>query len=631
MDNFNTGSNFKAEVYSNFQSTSLPSTWWTTLESKVVTSAITRSTFQVDISQSHLRFGLPVTTGGGSFWWIDTGITIPFTRGVVQLGHHSYTPLKFPCGPPSEQLALTLGCAPNTWHWGGVTMSSAVPFTLIRANDRVLTTATTTSTTFNAPAPAGSFLRFNGIGSLNVSFDGGKSWTAPQTQQESKHVSSHFENYWTPIPQGTTKVIFQGQNWYGGPWYARDLAIWSGGIPSGPPPVPQPTSNPNPPPPGGGNPPPPPPPAPNPPPVANGALSIAGNHFVVNGQTVRLLGVNRAGSEYMCTGGGNAVFDGPSDDASIAAMAAWKINTVRIPLNEDCWLGINGLPAGYGASTYQQAIIAYVNRLHAHGMFAVLDLHWNAPGTQAAKGQQVMADADHSPTFWASVANTFKGDHQVVFDLYNEPHGVSWTCLRDGCASGFQTAGMQSLVSAVRSTGATQPILAGGLGYSGDITQWLTFRPVDGQLAASFHTYNFSGCDSTCWNNTVKPVAAKVPVVTGELGENDCAHGYIDAYMNFADANGISYLAWAWNPYGCGSFPALITAYDGSPTNFGIGFKNHLAGLGGAPAPVPTQPPAPQPTAPPSPRAVGSPSPTPVQESHPTPTPLPTPSTSPRA
>ncbi len=41
------------------------------------------------------------------------------------------------------------------------------------------------------------------------------------------------------------------------------------------------------------------------------------------------------------------IFDGPSDEASVAAIRSWNANIVRIPINEDCWLGINGVPAAY--------------------------------------------------------------------------------------------------------------------------------------------------------------------------------------------------------------------------------------------------------------------------------------------
>jgi hypothetical protein len=37
-------------------------------------------------------------------------------------------------------------------------------------------------------------------------------------------------------------------------------------------------------------------------------------------------------------------------------------------------------------------------------------------------------------------------------------------------------------------------------------------------------------------------VAEKVPLLTGELGENDCQHGFIDAFMGWADHEGVSYL-----------------------------------------------------------------------------------------
>src|SRR5580704_7381960 len=40
-------------------------------------------------------------------------------------------------------------------------------------------------------------------------------------------------------------------------------------------------------------------------------LHVEGNHFVDNGKTVRLLGVDHSGSEYMCVNAGTAIFEGP--------------------------------------------------------------------------------------------------------------------------------------------------------------------------------------------------------------------------------------------------------------------------------------------------------------------------------
>ncbi len=318
----------------------------------------------------------------------------------------------------------------------------------------------------------------------------------------------------------------------------------------------------------------------------NGALAVkvVGNELENgSGQPMRLVGVDRSGTEYACAQGWG-IFDGPSDASSVSAIRSWHGDAVRVPLNEDCWLGINGVSPSYSGANYRNAIEGYVQTLNAAGMVAVLDLHWNAPGSTLATGQQVMADADHSPAFWSSVAAAFKGDPAVVFDLYNEPHDISWSCWLNGCttSAGWQAAGMQQLLDAVRNAGATQPVMAGGLNWSGDLSSWLANEPNDPlhQLAASAHIYNFSACNTeSCWNQTIAPVAAKVPVVTGEIGENDCASSFIDSYMSWADSVGVSYIGWTWDTWNCSSGPALITDYSGTPTNFGAGLQAHLATL----------------------------------------------------
>ena len=129
-----------------------------------------------------------------------------------------------------------------------------------------------------------------------------------------------------------------------------------------------------------------------------------------HGNAMTFRGVNRSGTEYECIQG-RGIFDGPNDAASIDAIAAWNANAVRIPLNEDCWLGINGVPASYAGAAYQQAISAYVQLLLSKGMTPILELHWSAPGGTPATGQSPMPDADHSPAFWVSVASALWGRH----------------------------------------------------------------------------------------------------------------------------------------------------------------------------------------------------------------------------
>ncbi|MBS1679685.1 MAG: cellulase family glycosylhydrolase [Actinobacteria bacterium] len=308
------------------------------------------------------------------------------------------------------------------------------------------------------------------------------------------------------------------------------------------------------------------------------------------GHPVRLLGVNRSGTEYACQQAWG-FFDGPSDMASIRVMKTWRVNSVRVALNETCWLGINGIESRYGGAAYRRTIRAYVDKLERAGLYVILNLELAAPGGFQASSIPPMADADHSPDFWRSVAAEYRGDRAVLFDLYTEPHDVGWSCWENGCeiegegVGSYRAAGMAELVDAVRSTGARQPILLGGVDWSRDLSGWLDHLPTDpaDALVASNHTYDYAACGASCRAALVQ-IAAGHPVVSGEIGEGDCADRYINPYMRWADRHGISYLAWAWDAGGgwtCRGGPTLIKDYDGTPTAFGVGFRDHLRAQAG--------------------------------------------------
>jgi hypothetical protein len=337
-------------------------------------------------------------------------------------------------------------------------------------------------------------------------------------------------------------------------------------------------------------------PTPAPPPPPPGGLSplhVQGNALVnAAGQPTQLHGVNRAGTDFACIQGWGFI-DGPSDAASLASIRSWRTNAVRVPMNEDCWLAINGSPAAYSGVNYQNFIGNWVNLINQNGMYAILELHWSAPGSQLATGQQPMLDMDHSVTFWSQVAATFKGNGAVIFEPQNEPYpdnnqdtAAAWKCWRDGgtCPGvGYQAAGMQTIVNAIRATGATNVIALGGVQYSNALSQWLTYKPTDSlnNLAAVWHVYNFNTCNTvTCFNNTVAPVAAQVPLIATEIGVDNCDAAFLNTVMTFLDAKQQSYLAWVWATWGtaCSSI-ALVSDYQGTPTTYGQIYKTHLASL----------------------------------------------------
>lgn len=238
MDNVSGATVFRANVIRNFSAQQVGGNDLLTLPSIVSPSATVRTTFEMRVSRTHLKFGIPALNA----WWVDDSFAdLGWSTGVLQVGHHSYNPEK-DCS----------GCAANTWHWDNVSISPAIPFTILNADRRFVSSPTAAAVSFAAPAPAGGFLRFEGIGnSLAVSFDGGFNWQAPRLQSfEQLLGDEHFRSYWTPVPAGTRTVQFRGSSWFGGAWRAQNIGIWGTTLTSGtatfppPPSPPTPTSAP---------------------------------------------------------------------------------------------------------------------------------------------------------------------------------------------------------------------------------------------------------------------------------------------------------------------------------------------------------------------------------------------------
>jgi hypothetical protein len=79
----------------------------------------------------------------------------------------------------------------------------------------------------------------------------------------------------------------------------------------------------------------------------------------------------------------------------------------------------------------------------------------------------------------------------------------------------------------------------------------------------------------------VAPVIAQVPLVAGEIGENDCGGSYIDPLTSWLESENTSFLGWTWDDWSgaCSSGPTLITDYTGSPTAYGAAYQAILQAL----------------------------------------------------
>lgn len=304
-------------------------------------------------------------------------------------------------------------------------------------------------------------------------------------------------------------------------------------------------------------------------------IRVAPDGYWVDGATIRhangsvkiFRGVSRPSLEWSPIGEHLSAVD-------FQRIASWNARVVRLPLNQDYWLA----GAALHDPAYPSAVAQAVSWARAAGLDVILDLHWSDRGdlSNPTPGQQRMPDAN-SVTFWREVAARWKDDGRVIFELYNEPHDVPWTVWRDGGPSGdgFTAAGMQQLYDAVRSVGAENLVLVGGLDWGYDLSGVPAHRLRGYNIAYATHPYELPGKEPATWLAKWGFLTATDPVVLTELGSFDCSTAYTAQLVDYAESVGASWVGWAWYPGGC-SFPSMILDWKGLPSAPGWVVRNAL-------------------------------------------------------
>ena len=321
-------------------------------------------------------------------------------------------------------------------------------------------------------------------------------------------------------------------------------------------------------------------------------LHVSGNKLLTpDGKEVWLQGLSTSGMEMK-----------PDDDHAarslVMAVEEWKANIMRLPVKETFWFGRDPSQTD-GGKAYRERVDRVLTLAANRGAYLLIDLHrFRAP------------TADHV-AFWTDVATRYKNHPAAIFDLFNEPHGISWEVWRDGglvrekekpgaedsflseaelikLNKAFNSVGMQALVNAVRATGAKNLILAAGLFWSYDLTGITNGYALEDKtgngIMYSWHVYNWH----KGWESKVLAAAAKYPILVGEVGADVKKMGFIpladqeDPYtwvpdmLGFIQKHHLNWTGWCFHPR---ATPVTISDWNYTPTPFwGVFAKEALAG-----------------------------------------------------
>jgi hypothetical protein len=305
------------------------------------------------------------------------------------------------------------------------------------------------------------------------------------------------------------------------------------------------------------------------------ALRVSGTRIVnASGQTVTLIGASHSSLEYLCSG------DKHFELADFQAMRSWGMNVVRIPLSSEFWANRNN-----DCPNYHLTVTSAVANAEAAGLYVILDLQWNAPldlpdDPATGGGQYPLPDTGKDLAFWEDLATIYRSDPGVIFDLFGEPHDVSWNAWYNGgtiqtivyrgnhleAGQGvYQAIGMRALAARVRAIAPENLIIISGLDWGYDLARVKQGYQIQvPNILYGTHPFDHGREVPSDWPIAFGTVSQQVAVIAAEFGSYNCQTGYISAAIRYFNAHHMSWIAWGWDIAPC-STPSLIKDWAGTP------------------------------------------------------------------
>lgn len=264
----------------------------------------------------------------------------------------------------------------------------------------------------------------------------------------------------------------------------------------------------------------------------------------------------------------------PIEEPDVVELAqSWHVNVIRVPILPDLWQSYPSDVEGL-----LDHIVEWGNK---YGIYILLD--WHAIGNPITGQVYPSEDSGMPPfhgnpfntnmslatNFWHSVAERYKNDSWVIYDIFNEPSYITWKDWRPVA---------EQLVDVVRSHNPRALILVSGVLWAYDLRD-IKQNPVQRQdIVYEVHVYPLA-IGSGPWDEYFGYLADYYPVFAGEWGFqpgdpglNATAESYGKPLLTYMAQKDISWTAFCWSPYWA---PVMLDSRY-VPTEFGQLVKEAL-------------------------------------------------------
>jgi endoglucanase len=225
------------------------------------------------------------------------------------------------------------------------------------------------------------------------------------------------------------------------------------------------------------------------------------------------------------------------NNTSVNALANdWKADLLRISM----YVQEQGYETNPAAFTAQ--VNNYVDLAESRGLYAIIDFHTLTPGDPNY-------NLERAKTFFASVAARNSAKKNVIYEITNEPNGVSWQGIKSYA---------EQVIPVVRAADPDAVIVVGTRGWSslgvsdGSSESEIVNNPVNAtNIMYAFHFYAASHKDN--YRTVVARAARVLPLFVTEFGTvSATGGGAIDlgstgAWLDLLDQNKISYANWTYS------------------------------------------------------------------------------------